>query len=177
LNHRDFAPDVLDAFRRPGVRHLCHRRRWCDRVNGAHFVDTIRDVGGGGIAIQDGSCEGHVARTPLMRPAFSGTNLEMRWHCRLTGQTGSRRRGRFGDHLDRVTRALFETNGAARAEVVVDAIKSARAELDDGLLRTGGQTIVTFEAVAAGQASARLVTSLRLSQSVGDFLETRALGY
>src|SRR4029077_5804727 len=42
---------------------------------------------------------------------------------------------------------------------------------------TGGETIVAFEAVAAGQAPARLVKSLRLSQALRDFLETRALGY
>ena len=82
----------------------------------------------------------------------------------------------FGDHLDRVARALFEANGAARAEVVVDTVESARAELNDRLLRTGGVAIVAFKAVAAGQAAACLVTRLGLGQAARDFLESLALG-
>src|SRR6266545_2943315 len=111
------------------------------------------------------SCAAH----SLHESRLSGADLEFRGHCRLADQSGGGRDCRFGDHLDRVARALLETNGTAGAEVVVDAVKSTRTELHDRLLRTGG------EAVAAGQAAARFVTGLGLGQALCDFLKPLAL--
>jgi len=64
------------------------------------------------------------------------------------------RRRRLGDHFDRVAWALLKANGAARAELVVDAVAAARAKLYDRLLGAGGIAVVALEAVPAGQAPA-----------------------
>ena len=65
-----------------------------------------------------------------------------------------------GDHLDRVHRALLEAHGAAGAAVVVELGSRARAQLDHRVLRAGAEAAVALEAVAAGQAAARLVGRL-----------------
>src|ERR1700691_3788912 len=68
--------------------------------------------------------------------------------------------------------ALLDTHLAPRAEIEFDLIAIVRSELDDRVLRTGGITIVAFEAIAAGQASLGLVQRLRLAQSIDDLIET-----
>src|ERR1700679_2403911 len=67
--------------------------------------------------------------------------------------------------------ALLATHLAPRAEIEFDLIAIVRSELDDRVLRTGGITIVAFEAIAAGQAALGLVQRLRLAQSVDNLIE------
>jgi hypothetical protein len=59
LNHRNLAPDVLEALRRPGVGELRHRGRRRDREDGADVVDAIRDVGGSRVAVHDDRLDWH----------------------------------------------------------------------------------------------------------------------
>src|SRR5580658_867803 len=73
-------------------------------------------------------------------------------------------RRRFGDHLDRMARALLETNRTSRAFCVVVAIAFSRPQLDDRVLRAGSVTIVALETIAAAQAALRLAPRFRLGQ-------------
>src|SRR5262252_2269486 len=107
---------------------------------------------------------------------MSSPDLEFRRHRWLADQSGGRIDCRFGDHLDRMARALLEANRTAGAELVIDAIEPTRAQLDDCLLRTGRETVVAFETVAAGQAALCLVTGLGLGQTMRDFRKPLALG-
>ena len=63
---------------------------------------------------------------------------------------------------------MIETNRAAGAEVEVDAVFPPFAELDDRLLRAGGEAIVAFEAVATGEAAIGLVARLFLGDPRND---------
>src|SRR5262249_60641600 len=105
----------------------------------------------------------------------SGSDLEFRRHGRLADQAGGRRDVGFGNHVDGMARTLLEANGAAGAEIVIDAIEPTAAELHDRLPRTGGGAVVAFEAVPAGQAAARLLTGLRSRQAPGDPLQSPSL--
>ena len=81
---------------------------------------------------------------------------------------GRRRRPARGSglrlHLDGVARALLVAHRAAGAQVVVVAVEAARAELGDRLLGARRVAVVALEAVAAGQAAARLVARLGLGR-------------
>src|SRR5271166_2331073 len=81
------------------------------------------------------------------------------------------RRRWFRDHLDRVARALLKTDRAAGAFRVIEPIALARTELDDRRLRTGGEAVVAFKAIAATQAALRLAPRLRLGQAGQDLGE------
>ena len=80
------------------------------------------------------------------------------------------------DHLDGVHRALVVARAAAGAPVVVEAVAVARAELDHGVLRAGAQAAVALEAVAAGQAAARLVAGLLAGEAADHLGEVRDRG-
>ena len=173
LHYRDVAPDVLDALRGPGVGQLGHRRRWGDRKDRRDFVDAVRDVGGRCVAIHDGRLNARHACSP---GRMSGTDLELRRH-RWFSRTGRRscRDGRLRAHLDCMAGALLITHGTARAQIVVVAVETAFAELDDRLLRTGRVTVVAFEAVAAGKAATGLITRLGLGEACDHLFESLAL--
>ena len=64
---------------------------------------------------------------------------------------------RLRDHLDRAARTLGHADAAALAVVEVDLVALARAELDDRVVGADAVAVVALEAVAAGQAAARLV--------------------
>jgi len=77
LNDRCAAPDVLDAFRSPGIRQFGHRRGRGDRKNRADFINAIGDMGGGRIAVHNSSLCGHIQSTPLLRAAFQARTLKL----------------------------------------------------------------------------------------------------
>ena len=64
LDHRDVAPDVLDALRGPGVRQLGHGRRRSDRKDRRDLVDSVRDVGSRCVAIHHRRLNVRHARSP-----------------------------------------------------------------------------------------------------------------
>ena len=74
-------------------------------------------------------------------------------------------RSGFGDHLDRVTGTLLETDGAAGATIVVEAVAAAGPELDDRLLWAGGIALVALEAIAAGETAPRFVARFGFAQA------------
>jgi hypothetical protein len=49
--------------------------RRSDREDRADFIDPIRDMGGGGVAVHDGSYRCHVLRTPFMSAACQARTL------------------------------------------------------------------------------------------------------
>src|SRR6056297_4109542 len=75
------------------------------------------------------------------------------------------------NHLDGMAGTLFEAGGAAGAQGVVEAVALAGSELDDGVLRAGGEAAVALVAVAAGQAARRLVPGLRFRNGRDDLAE------
>src|SRR5947209_4395922 len=76
-------------------------------------------------------------------------------------------------HGDGAARAFGDAHAAALAVVVVEFVARARPELDHRVVRTHAVTVVAFEAVAAGQASARLEQRVGLVQAAHHFLERR----
>ena len=68
--------------------------------------------------------------------------------------------------------ALLDADAAAGAKIEFDLVALVRAELDDRVFRTGGITIVAFEAIAAGQAALGLVQRFFLAQAADDLVET-----
>src|SRR5215470_16284753 len=69
-------------------------------------------------------------------------------------------------------RALLITGAAAGAPVVVKPVAVPGTELDHRVFRAGAQTAVALEAVATGQAPARLVDGLGLGQATDHLTET-----
>src|SRR5688572_10704766 len=105
---------------------------------------------------------------------------------RSDGEAGGQSLGRgtlgrihagFWRHVDRMARALLEACGAPGAEVELDAIEPALAQLGDRLLGTRRVAVVALEAVAAGQAPRRLVARLALRETRNDFIESGAFGH
>src|SRR5665213_2208091 len=70
--------------------------------------------------------------------------------------------------------ARFEADGAARAKIIEEAVAPAGAKLLDGFFRTGGIALVAFEAVAAGEAAARLVQGFHFSKGGYHLIEAPA---
>ena len=68
--------------------------------------------------------------------------------------------------------ALFDAHGASGAQIHVDAVSVSRTEPDDRRLRARGETIVAFEAIAAGQASLRFVARRRRVESAHDLVKS-----
>src|SRR6056297_4153791 len=75
------------------------------------------------------------------------------------------------DHLDGMAGTLLVAGGAAGAQAVVEAVAFAGPELDDGVLRAGGEAAVALVAVTAGQAARRLVPGLRFRDGGDDLAE------
>ena len=67
--------------------------------------------------------------------------------------------------------ARLVAGATAGAFGVVEAVPEARAELDDGIFGAGAEAAVALEAVAAGQAAARLDVGLHLVQPAVDLVE------
>ena len=67
-----------------------------------------------------------------------------------------------------MTGALLETHPTAGAEVKIEAVALARAQLDDRLLGASGITLVTLKAIAAGETAFCLMQRLALAQAGGD---------
>src|SRR5207344_1466136 len=76
-------------------------------------------------------------------------------------------------HGDRAARALLGAHAAALAVVVVEAEAVARPELDHGVVGADAVAVVALEAVAAGQAAARLVERVGLVKALLHLLEGR----
>src|SRR6516165_6472158 len=87
--------------------------------------------------------------------------------------TVARISARFSNHVDGVHGTLLEARPAAGAPVVVEPVAPPDAQLDDSLLGAGAEAAVTFEAVAARQASRRLVHGLLGREPPDDFVEGR----
>src|SRR5579862_7246506 len=81
---------------------------------------------------------------------------------------------RLRDHLDGVARALFEARRAPGTEVEIDPVEPPLPQLDDRLLGTRRQTVVTFEAVPAGKTARRLEARFALGETGDDLIEARA---
>src|SRR4030095_1889694 len=81
-------------------------------------------------------------------------------------------RSRFGDHLDRVARALLEAHATAGTTVVEIAVALAWPKLFDGLLWTCCVALIALEAVAAREAALRLVNRLPLAEPSEDLVKT-----
>src|SRR5262249_3967098 len=77
-------------------------------------------------------------------------------------------------HHDRAARALLGAEPAPFAEIVVELESVAGPEFDHGIVGTNSVAVVALEAVAAGEAPARLIERVRLIESLRDFLEGRA---
>ena len=154
LHDRHIAPNVLNPGGRPFVGDVGHRRRRGDREDRADLVDPIGDMRDGGVAVHRG------ARAHRTAPSARGVDRE---------GNGARD---IGDHLHRVARALFDAHGASGAQIHVDAVSMSRTEPDDRRLRARGETIVAFEAIAAGQASLRFVARRRRVESAHDFVKS-----
>src|ERR1700749_1136001 len=86
---------------------------------------------------------------------------------------GSARSNGFRDHGDGAARALGDADAAPFAIVVVDGVAVTGAELDDGVVRAQSVTVVAVEAVAAGQATARLEQGVCLRQAADHLVERR----
>src|SRR5262245_51049552 len=119
--------------------------------------------------------------TPLRRRAPDGAPTGALRPDRETGRysLGRGSRGRLGRvrlrrHVDGVTGALLEAGRTPGAEVEIDPIEPAFAELDDRLLGTCRVAVVALEAVAARETACRLVTCLALGQARDDFVEPGA---
>ena len=125
-------PDVLETFGRPLVGQFSHGRRRSDGEDRAHLIDEIGDMRDGGIAVHRRPRAHHLLsfRIPTGKPA----------------RVASRR---LGDHFHRVAGTLLNAHRAARAERVSDLVAAAGPELEDGVLRTGGEAIIAFETIAA----------------------------
>jgi len=109
----------------------------------------------------------------------SGADLEFGRHCRLTHQPLRRLHHGFGDHLDRVARALLEANGTARAEIVVDAVKSTRAELHDRItapLYPLAFVIMTYAYLGAPRTT-RQSRTMSLLGAIGAVAALRGIGF
>ena len=132
LHLGDVPPDVLETFGRPLVGQFSHGRRRSDREDRAHLIDAIGDMRDGGVAVHRRPRAHHLLsfRIPTGKPA----------------RVASRR---LGDHFHGVAGTLLDAHRAARAERVFDLVAAAGAELEDGVLRTGGEAIVAFETIAA----------------------------
>ena len=70
-----------------------------------------------------------------------------------------------------MARALFETGCAASTAIEVELVTLTWPELDDCVFGARAEAAVTFEAVAAGQASARLEQGIGFRQVLHDFIE------
>jgi hypothetical protein len=68
---------------------------------------------------------------------------------------------------------LIEAGGTAGAEIVVETIAVACAQLDHSIFGARGETAIAFEARTARKASLRLVHGLGLRQAVDYFIEGR----
>ena len=90
---------------------------------------------------------------------------------RLVAVDGRSHVSALRDELDGVHRALPLTAAAAGAQVVVEPVAVADAELDHRVLRAGAEAAVALEAVPAGQAAARLVARGVRVQAGDDLLE------
>jgi hypothetical protein len=74
-------------------------------------------------------------------------------------------------HLDGVAGALFVTNGASGAAVVVELVAIAFSEFDHGIFRAGAVAAIAFETVAAGKAALCFVAGFFFGLSAEYFPE------
>src|SRR5512132_9997 len=96
------------------------------------------------------------------------------FHSRTDRPEPSGDRARFRDHADRVARTLLEADRAARAQVVDVLVAFTGPELGDRVLGAGTVAAVALEAVAARQATPRLVDGFLLLQTLHHLLEAGA---
>ena len=115
------------------------------------FVGAVGDMGDGGIAVQRGACA-HSANSLAKTAADSGT-ISIAWQGHCSTQTEQ-----------------------PVAERKVHRVAVRRTELDDRGLGTGGEAIVTFEAIAAGQTPFGLVQRFLPAQPCRHLGEAFALG-
>src|SRR5690349_8635547 len=85
--------------------------------------------------------------------------------------TGPRRLDLLRHHLDGAAWAFLSAHAAALAIIVIELEALAGSELDHGIVRAHAVAIVALEAVAAGQAAARLVERIGLVEPALHLLE------
>src|SRR6516165_9975446 len=77
-------------------------------------------------------------------------------------------------HHDRAAWALLGAQPATLAEIIIELESVAGPELDHGIVGADPVAVVALEAVAAGEAPARLIERVGFIESLRDFLEGRA---
>src|ERR1039458_6902506 len=108
-------------------------------------------------------CRSTPTRQPPHRHWRRGTGCPVaaaRWPGEAAGSDS------LGDHVDGAARALRGADPAALAEVGVELVAIARAELDHGVVRADAEAVVAFEAVAAGKAAPGLEERVLLGEAL-----------
>src|SRR5579875_1484098 len=146
-DRRNVAPNIANPRGSPFICQLRHRRRRRDRVDRADFVHTV----------------GHVCNCRV------AVHRRLRCHHQLASDP--KLRGLL-HHLHRMAGTLLDANRAAGTAREVDPITKSGPQLDDRLLGTRRVTVVTLEAVSAGEAPPGFVQCLGLTEAGDYFLKT-----